>query len=129
MAVCERTSQIYIQEEITMTRGIRVKNTDDIQKINKIVTRYGFDIWIHGKSGMVDAKSLLGMFLLSLNEPLQIVLEDDEDPAAVKALFKDLAEYLEIDGLIFLVQQHNKKQPILGTIHKKDAPRQLCISI
>ena len=97
MAVCERTSQIYIQEEITMTRGIRVKNTDDIQKINKIVTKYGFDIWIHGKSGMVDAKSLLGMFLLSLNEPLQIVLEDDEDPAAVKALFKDLAESLEID--------------------------------
>ena len=97
MAVCDRTSPIYIQAEITMTRGIRVKNTDDIQKINKIVTKYGFDIWIHGKSGMVDAKSLLGMFLLSLNEPLQIVLEDDEDPAAVKALFKDLAEYLEID--------------------------------
>ena len=94
MAVCERTSQIYIQEEITMTRGIRVKNTDDIQKINKIVTKYGFDIWIHGKSGMVDAKSLLGMFLLSLNEPLQIVLEDDVDPTA---LFKDLKDYLEID--------------------------------
>ena len=75
-----------------MTRGIRVKNTDDIQKINKIVTRYGFDIWIHGKSGMVDAKSLLGMFLLSLNEPLQI--EDDVDPTA---LFKDLKDYLEID--------------------------------
>ena len=74
-----------------MTRGIRVKNTDDIQKINKIVTRYGFDIWIHGKSGMVDAKSLLGMFL---NEPLQIVLEDDVDPTA---LFKDLKDYLEID--------------------------------
>lgn len=77
-----------------MTRGIRVKNTDDIQKINKIVTKYGFDIWIHGKSGMVDAKSLLGMFLLSLNEPLQIVLEDDVDATA---LFKDLADYLEID--------------------------------
>ena len=30
-------------------------------------------------------------------DDLQIVLEDDEDPAAVKALFKDLAEYLEID--------------------------------
>ena len=74
-----------------MTRGIRVKNTDDIQKI---ITRYGFDIWIHGKSGMVDAKSLLGMFLLSLNEPLQIVLEDDVDPTA---LFKDLKDYLEID--------------------------------
>ena len=77
-----------------MTRGIRVKNTDDIQKINKIVTRYGFDIWIHGKSGMVDAKSLLGMFLLSLNEPLEIVLEDGVD---YKSLFNDLKDYLEID--------------------------------
>ena len=80
-----------------MTRGIRVKNTDDIQKINKIVTRYGFDIWIHGKSGMVDAKSLLGMFLLSLNEPLELVIEDDEDPKDVKKLFKALANYLDIE--------------------------------
>mgnify|MGYP000799732625 CR=1 FL=1 len=69
-----------------MTRGIRVKNTDDIQKINKIVTKYGFDIWIHGKSGMVDAKSLLGMFLLSLNEPLQIVLEDGNGGCFAKTL-------------------------------------------
>lgn len=52
--------EVQSQEVVIMTRGIRVKNTDDIQKINKIVTRYGFDIWIHGKSGMVDAKSLLG---------------------------------------------------------------------
>lgn len=34
------------------------------------------------------------MFLLSLNEPLQIVVEDDVDPTA---LFKDLADYLEIE--------------------------------
>lgn len=77
-----------------MTKGIRIKNTDDIQTINRIVTQYSYDIWIHGKSGMADAKSLLGMFLLSLNEPLQIVIEDDVDPTA---LFKDLSEYLEID--------------------------------
>lgn len=77
-----------------MTRAIKVKNTEDIQKINQIVTRYGFDIWIHGKSGMVDAKSLLGMILLSLNEPLQLVVEDDIDASA---LLKDLAEYLEIE--------------------------------
>ena len=77
-----------------MTRSIRVKNTDDIQKINKIVTQYGFDIWIHGKSGVVDAKSLLGMFLLSLNEPLKLVVEDDID---TRKLFKDLEEYLDID--------------------------------
>ena len=60
-----------------MTKAIRVRNTEDIQKINSIVTQFTFDIWIHGKSGMVDAKSLLGMFLLSLNEPLSLVIEDD----------------------------------------------------
>ena len=80
-----------------MTRAIRVKNTEDIQKINKIVTKSPFDVWIHGKSGMVDAKSLLGMFLLSLNEPLELVIEDDEDPKEVKKLFKALADYLDIE--------------------------------
>ncbi|MGN1031428.1 MAG: HPr family phosphocarrier protein [Butyricicoccaceae bacterium] len=77
-----------------MTKAIRVKNTEDIQQINKIVTKYSFDIWIHGKSGMVDAKSLLGMFLLSLNEPLSLVVEDDVD---TKKLFKDLEDYLDFD--------------------------------
>lgn len=77
-----------------MTKRIRVKNTEDIQKINAIVCRYGFDIWIHGKSGMVDAKSLLGMFLLSLNEPLKLVTEDDIDTSA---LYKDLAEFLDFE--------------------------------
>ena len=80
-----------------MTKAIRVKNTEDIQKINKIVTQFPFDVWIHGKSGMVDAKSLLGMFLLSLNEPLKLVIEDDEDPKDVKKLFKALAAYLDIE--------------------------------
>lgn len=77
-----------------MTRGIKVKNTEDIQKINQIVSKFSFDIWIHGKSGMVDAKSLLGMFLLSLNEPLQLVVEDDTDTTV---LFKELADYLDIE--------------------------------
>ena len=80
-----------------MTKAIKVKNTQDIQTINSIVTEFPFDIWIHGKSGLVDAKSLLGMFLLSLNEPLELVIEDDEDPKEVKKLFKALADYLDIE--------------------------------
>lgn len=77
-----------------MTVSIKVRDTQDIQKINQIVTNFSFDVWIHSKSGMVDAKSLLGMFLLSLNEPLSLVVEDD---VATKKLFKDLSEYLIID--------------------------------
>ena len=67
-----------------MTKAIRVKNTEDIQKINKIVTQFPFDVWIHGKSGMVDAKSLLG-------------IEDDIEPNQVKKLFHELEDYLDID--------------------------------
>lgn len=77
-----------------MTKTIRVKNTNDIQKINQIVTRYSYDIWIHGKSGNVDAKSLLGMFLLGINEPLALVIPDEIDGTD---LFRELGEYLDIE--------------------------------
>ena len=71
-----------------MTRGIRVKNTDDIQKINKIVTRYGFDIWIHGKSGMVDAKSLLGILSLGITKgtTINLIADGPDEEEAVSAL-------------------------------------------
>jgi phosphotransferase system HPr-like phosphotransfer protein len=74
-----------------MIRPIKVKDIKDIEKINQIVSQYYFDIWIHGKSGMADAKSILGMFVLKLNEPLSLVVPDDAD---CKKLFKDLEEFL-----------------------------------
>ncbi|MFC5448594.1 HPr family phosphocarrier protein [Paenibacillus aestuarii] len=76
-----------------MMTPIRVKDVKDIENINKIVSRYDFDIWIHGKSGMADAKSILGMFVLKLNEPLTLVIPDGVN---YKSLFKELSEYLEI---------------------------------
>ncbi len=77
-----------------MTKAIKVKNTADIQKINQIVTEFPYDIWIHGKSGMVDAKSLLGMFLLGINEPLSLVIPDDVDGTK---LYQALSDYLIIE--------------------------------
>lgn len=76
-----------------MIRPIRIKKVEDIEKVSEIVSRYPFDVWIHGKSGMADAKSILGMFILKLNEPLTLVVPDDAD---ADRLFKDLEEYLEI---------------------------------
>ncbi|QNU67412.1 HPr family phosphocarrier protein [Ruminiclostridium herbifermentans] len=76
-----------------MVRPIKIKNIEDIEKINSIVTKYHFDIWIHGKSGMADAKSILGMFILKLNEPLTLVVPDDVETSK---LFKELGEYIEI---------------------------------
>ena len=77
-----------------MIRPIKVKNVQDIETINKIVSRYTFDIWIHGKSGMADAKSLLGMYVLKLNEPLSLVIPDNVE---YSHLFKELEQYLIIE--------------------------------
>lgn len=74
-----------------MKTEIKVNNMKDIQKINHIVTQYPFDVWIHSTSGMVDAKSILGLFILSLNEPMHIVVEDDIDTSR---LFKELTPYI-----------------------------------
>ncbi|HZG18353.1 MAG TPA: HPr family phosphocarrier protein [Candidatus Bathyarchaeia archaeon] len=75
-----------------MITPIRVKDHKDIEKINQIVANYDFDIWIHGKSGMADAKSILGMYVLKLNEPLTLVIPDHVE---YKQLFKELEEFLD----------------------------------
>lgn len=74
-----------------MITPIQIKNVQDIEKINAIVTQYPFDIWIHAASGMADAKSILGMFILKLNEPLTLVTPDDVDTTR---LLKELKEYI-----------------------------------
>lgn len=78
-----------------MRKRIEIHEADDIVKINRIVSQYAYDIWIHSKSGMVDAKSLLGMFILSLKEDMFVVVEDDIDAGE---LFEELKDYLAEEG-------------------------------
>lgn len=78
-------------DDFIMKTKIQVNNINDIQKINYIVTQYPYDVWIHSDSGMVDAKSILGLFILGLNEPMYIVVDDDVDTTK---LFKALKEYM-----------------------------------
>jgi phosphotransferase system HPr-like phosphotransfer protein len=77
-----------------MKKRISVKDIKDIQVINQIVSGYSYNIWIHSQSGMVDAKSILGIFALSLKEDLYLVIDDDVNPTK---LFKELEEYLVIE--------------------------------
>ncbi len=74
-----------------MKTKIQVNDMSNIQKINHIITQYPFDVWIHSDSGMVDAKSILGLFILGLNEPMFMVTDDDIDTSK---LFKDLSQYI-----------------------------------
>jgi phosphotransferase system HPr-like phosphotransfer protein len=76
---------------ILMMRPFKIKDIKEIERINRIVSKYSFDIWVHGTSGMADAKSILGMFVLKLNEPLKLVVPDD---ANYHPLFKELEEFI-----------------------------------
>lgn len=74
-----------------MKTKIQVNDMGNIQKINHIITQHPFDVWIHSDSGMVDAKSILGLFILGLNEPMFMVTDDDVDTTK---LFKELSQYI-----------------------------------
>ena len=75
-----------------MTFDIKITSPEQAQKLNRIAEKYPFDVWLHGKSGQADAKSLLGLMLLTLESELQLVVEDNVD---TKNLEKDIAEFMK----------------------------------
>ena len=74
-----------------MTFNIKISSTEQAQKLNAIAQQYSFDIWVHGKSGYADAKSLLGLMLLTIESDLKLVIEDDAD---TKHFEKTIEEFL-----------------------------------
>lgn len=73
-----------------MTYDIIIKSSEQAQKLNKIAERYPFDIWVHGVNGQADAKSMLGLMLLTIENDVKLVVEDNVD---LKALEKDIADF------------------------------------
>lgn len=59
-----------------MTFQIRINGPEDAQKLNAIATKFPEDIWIHGKQGTADAKSLLGLMLMTMENDVKLVTED-----------------------------------------------------
>ena len=74
-----------------MTYNIKINSTEEAQKINRIAEQYPYEIWIHGQSGYADAKSLLGLMLLTIESDLKVVVDDAID---TKALLKDIEPFL-----------------------------------
>ena len=73
-----------------MTFQIKLTSTEQAQKINRIVEKYSYNIWVHGKNGQADAKSMLGLMLMTIEDDIRIVVEDGID---TRALEKDIAEF------------------------------------
>ena len=68
-----------------MVFNIMIKSSAQAQKLSKIAEKYTFDIWILGKSGQADAKSLLGLMLLTIENDVQLVVPDGVDSASLEA--------------------------------------------
>jgi len=73
-----------------MEYDIRIKSSDQALKLSKIAEKYEFDIWIHGKSGQADAKSILGLMLLTIENDVRLVVPDGIDPLDLE---KEIEEF------------------------------------
>ena len=74
-----------------MTCKIKITSSQEAQKLNRIAEKYPYDIWVHGKNGQADAKSMLGLVLLTIEDDVRIVVADGID---TRALEKDIAEFV-----------------------------------
>ena len=74
-----------------MIYDIRIKSSEQALKLSKIAEKYTFDIWIHGKTGQADAKSILGLMLLTIENDVKLVVDDEID---TKELEKEIEEFL-----------------------------------
>ena len=73
-----------------MTFQIKITSSEQAQKLNRIAEKYPFDIWVHGRNGQADAKSMLGLVMLTIEDDVRIVVADGIN---TKALEKDIAEF------------------------------------
>ena len=70
-----------------MTFNIKINSSEDAQALNAIATKYPGDIWIHGKQGTADAKSLLGLMLMSMEREAKLVVDDEYDEKKIRKEF------------------------------------------
>jgi phosphotransferase system HPr-like phosphotransfer protein len=72
---------------------IFIHSSAEAQKLNKIAEKYPFDIWIHGQSGHADAKSLLGLMLLTIENDVKLVVNSDVDTEAFE---REIEEFMDL---------------------------------
>ena len=71
-----------------MTKNIKATSKEDIMMINREATKVPYSVWVHGTDVLIDAKSLMGLFVLSPEDSLRLVVPDDVDS---KKLFSKLS--------------------------------------
>ena len=68
------------------TVTIKLNMAEDVKDFVNIVNRYPFDIDLRSGRHVVDAKSILGIFSLTLSKPITLEIYDDNCDELLKEL-------------------------------------------
>ncbi|MDR0446286.1 MAG: HPr family phosphocarrier protein [Oscillospiraceae bacterium] len=80
-----------------MVYKILVNNSEEAQELNRIASKYPYDIHVQSKNGWADAKSLLGMMLLTMETDLKLTTADGADTRALEDEIKPfIVSYLKL---------------------------------
>ena len=75
-----------------MVIHFKLSDKDQVPKLNKIASKYPFDIWIHSEDRKYDANSILSLYTLPFKKDLKLVVEEDEGVNST-ALLEDMKAF------------------------------------
>lgn len=73
-------------------KRVRITTMQDADKFNKICTRFSCDMDLARGKYYVDAKSIMGIFSLNLNETLELIADTDQEEEVEKAFAEFITE-------------------------------------
>jgi len=73
-----------------MIHSIELKNKDQVTRINRLACEAPYEVWLSDGDVLVDARSLLGLFVL-LGRRVDVVVEDSVDPKRFARLVRRMA--------------------------------------
>lgn len=69
-------------------KKVKLENMKDVEKFNQICSKFACDMDLSSGKYYVNAKSIMGIFSLNLEMPLEL-MADTDDEAAVEEAFKE----------------------------------------
>lgn len=73
-----------------LTRELTIRDASHVRRINAAACMTPIDVWAHGDTLMLDAKSLLGLYAL-VGQRVHIVVEDSVSPRTFDRLMHKMA--------------------------------------
>lgn len=77
-----------------VSRNIRLERVGDVKNFIEIVDKYDFAVTLSQGEYVVDAKSIMGIFSLNLDDPLTVKAEIEGDEK-IQEFLNDIEKYID----------------------------------